>query len=172
MQHIEAWRCHVEKEKQSFLRWMVCCVVVAVLVALLAVAAKSFLFAVIAMFFCFFAWNRWQEWKRADRLLSIPLPQTDEQAVRLSQRLGYEMSKPPTWERVSNWIAAVTAVVCVASVSIGVVATSGFWMRALYAVVYAPLVLMLIWLVRIRRRESRAEEEARRRGRDIWQELT
>lgn len=149
----------LKQQRGRYVRWTVCCVVFAVLVTVVAAITHAAFFGIVAAFFYFFAWNRWKEWGRIERWLSNPVPTNDQERAVWAEAFVKEIKHPPLWERVSDWIAGVTATALVLGVSFFVTATSGLGMRILYGLVYGLGVLVLLrWFLTNRRQLRQLEE--------------
>jgi Flp pilus assembly protein TadB len=152
--------------------WMFIAGVFAVLVMVTAVLAKSVLFGVVAAFLCLFAWNRRTERERVERWLSRPTPENQQERIIWARIFYDEIRHPPVWLRITDWISAITAVALVGTVSVVVVATSDFWMRLLYGLIYfLAALLVLLWLL-ARQRFARELKARIALSGQKWNELT
>jgi small-conductance mechanosensitive channel len=171
---------HTEEQRTVWLHqlrsrysvWMFIAGVFAVLVTVSAVLAKSVLFGVVAAFLCMFAWNRWTERKRVERWMSRQTPQNQQERIVWARIFYDEMRHPPVWLRITDWISAITAIAFVGTVSVVVVATSGFWMRLLYGLIYfLAVLLVLLWLLAWQRLTRELKAQIALSGQN-WSELT
>ena|SRR2546426_934948 len=169
---------HTEEQRTVWLHqlrsrysaWMCISGVFTVLVMFIAIVAKSLLFGVVASFLCMFAWNRRTERKRVERWLSST-PENQQERITWT-RIFYEMSHPPVWLRITDWISAITAVALIATVSVVVLATSGFWIRLLYGLIYVLAALLILFWLAVRRRFARELKARIALGNQTWGELT
>jgi hypothetical protein len=129
--------------RSRYRRWAIVCVVSFCAVTTLAVLTRAAVFAVVAAFFAFFAWDRTLQWRRADRYLSKPLPNDEAEMLAWAERVSCESCHVPTWEKISHWVAWLTAAGLAIMQTAVIWFTSGFWMKMLYAVGWAVVILLL-----------------------------
>lgn len=162
----------LQQQRRRYLGWMLTSGLFAIFVVVVATLAKSVTFAVIAVFLLLSAWNRWLEYRCVKRWTSRPAPGDEQERVIWALAFYNEMSHPSIWLRISNRIAAVTAVMLVLAVSMIVVAVSGFWTRFLYGLAYGITGLAVsLWVLTERRYARERKERLRLRG-EMWSDLT
>jgi Flp pilus assembly protein TadB len=158
--------------RRRYSAWMFVAGVFAVLVLVTAMFAKSVLFGVVAAFLFLFACNRQIERQRIDRWLARPTPENQEQRIIWARIFYDEMCHPSVWLKITEWISAIAAMALVVTVSVVVIATTGLWMRLLYASIYFLVAcLILLWLL-VRRELSRELKNRIALSSRQWSELT
>ncbi len=170
--HTEAQRTvWLQQLRSRYSAWMFISGVFTVLVIVAAILARSPLFGVVAAFLCMFVWNRRTERKRVERWISRPA--SEKQPERITWvRIFYEMSHPPVWLRITDWISAITAVALIATVSVVVLTTNGFWIRLLYGLIYVLAASIVLFWLAVRRRFARELKARIALGSQRWGELT
>jgi hypothetical protein len=161
----------LQKQRNRYRRMSVYCVVFAVLLTIVTAITHFVVFGVVAAYFCFFSWNRWHEWRRAEHWLKDPA-RVDKQK-RATWLVGFarESNQPPLWERVSNWIAGITAIAVVGIQFTIAILTGGLWIRIFYGFVCGLLGLaFLAWLWM--RRRARLGGRSGDTMPEPWDELT
>src|SRR5438552_19023824 len=97
------------EQRDRYRKWMLYSGIFGALTVLITILTCSVAFGVVAAFFVFFTWNRWMEWRRVRVWLSNPFPEDPERRAVSVEELWQERLNPPNWERISNYIAIVTA---------------------------------------------------------------
>jgi hypothetical protein len=145
----------LESEKVRFARWLAVCAVFAVLATTLAMGTRSVFFSVVAALAWFFVWNRWKSWKL---IRSVPKPSLSDDAeqIRWLHSVLNLIENPPQWWRMSELASAVILLGLYAVVTFFIVMTSGTWMKVLYGVSWATIVIVIPFRVSyIRKRQRR-----------------
>jgi hypothetical protein len=142
---VAKFRAILLKQRSRYLRWAIVCAVFFILVTVAALLAESVTFAIVAGYFAFFAWDRCMQWQRTTRWLSRSLGGNDETLLNWALNVSRESSQPPTWEKISHWVAGLTAFGLAVMQTTVVWMTAGFWMKSLYAFGWVVVMLVLIW---------------------------
>jgi len=164
-----AW---LKQQRRRYVGWLVTAAVLAGLVMVVAGLAKSIAFGVAAVYLWLFACNRWMEHRRVKQWLLRPMPMNDSERFICAQIFYDEMSHPPVWLRVSNWIAAITGVAGGVAVSAVIIATSGLWIRLLWGLAYGLVALHIFAWVCTKLRYLQQLKAHRALGRARWSDLT
>jgi Flp pilus assembly protein TadB len=151
----------LEVAKARFGRWLVVCCVLAVAASVIAVGTKSAAFFAVAGFAWFFVWNRWKARAYVSALSAIPVPSDDVERVRWVTAVNEAALHPPSWWDRSENFAGATFIALFALVTYFVVVISGLWMRVLYAVAWAGLVLYIVLRVKDARRSRKSMPAAK-----------
>lgn len=141
----------LKKESKRVGRWLVLCIIFAVVVSALAAATRSFSFLAVALFAWFFVWNRW---KLRGSLQSF-LPAPSEGQGGWLRNAAHELGHPPRWYKYSEYVAALTFIVLFALITVEVTATSGIWVRILYAGCWIVLAASVFVRIRVARQKRR-----------------
>jgi hypothetical protein len=142
--------------KARFERWLVICCLFAIGASVIGVGTKSVAFFAIAGFGWFFVWNRWKARALVSALSSIPVPSDDAERVRWVTTVKNAVLHPPSWWNRSENYAGATLIALFALITYFVVGISGSWMRVLYAVCWAVLLLYIALRVRDARRRRKS----------------
>lgn len=134
----------LDKEAKRVVRWAISCLMFATAVSTLTVATKSLVFFPVAIFAWFFAWNRW----KFARLLYSHLPSPDQDQYAWMESVIRSLQNPPAWYGYSEYLAALTFLMLFGLITIEVTATSGIWIRVLYAVCW--LLSLAVIVIRLR----------------------
>ena len=161
----------LEEQRNRHRRMAVYCAVFAVLLTIVTRITHFVVFGVVAMYFCFFTWNRWYEWRRTEQWLTDPARVDEKKRGTWLADSVRESNHAPRWERVSNWIAGITAIAVVGIQSAIAILTGGLWTRIFYGFVCGLVglaFLALLWMRRRARLGARSGEPVA----DSWDELT
>ena len=142
-EQLAAFRYRLLKLTSRFRRWAIVGVVSFFSVATLAVLRRAAVFAVVAAFFAFFAWDRTLQWRRAHRYASQPIPMDEAKVLTWIEQVSRESCHVPTWEKVSHWVAWLTAAGLLIMQTAVIWFTAGFWMKMLYAFGWVVVILVL-----------------------------
>lgn len=134
----------VESRKRGLEIWLIACGVFAILVSVLSVYTQSLFFGVVAAFGWFFVWNRWKCWKFVRSLSPKSLLPIETERSQWIDTILKPIQNPPLWARVSEYLAAVVLIAMFGVVTLVVVKTSGIWLRVLYGLSWAVIVLTIV----------------------------
>jgi Flp pilus assembly protein TadB len=101
-------------------------------------------------------WNRWKSRAYVAALSSIPVPSDDAGRARWVTTVNDAALHPPSWWDRSENFAGATFLALFALITYFVVVISGLWMRVLYAVAWAVLVLYIVLRVKDARRRRKS----------------
>jgi hypothetical protein len=142
----------VESRKHGLTIWLTICCVFAILVTALSVYTQSLFFGVAAAFGWFFVWNRWKCWRFVRTLLPRPLLPTEHERSQWIDNILKAVENPPLWARVSEYLAGVALIAMLGVVTLVLVRTSGTWLRLLYGLCWAVIVIRIALSVKCARR--------------------
>ena len=108
-EQITAFREHLLKQRSGFLRTALACLILFPFLATVTIITRATVFGVIAAYFVFFAWERVMQWRRVSQWLSTPLPLDETEMLMWAQQVAEESNQLATWQRVSHWVAGLTA---------------------------------------------------------------
>jgi hypothetical protein len=141
----------LEQEVHRVARWAICCLIFALGASALVIATRSLVFLVVAVFAWFFAWNRWRLWRF---LIACPPPPTENQDAWFEKTLQ-RLLNPPSWYRLSEYVAAVTLLMLFGIITFVVTSTSGTWMRLLYGMCWLLIGIVVVFGRIAHQREKR-----------------
>jgi hypothetical protein len=149
------------KDARRLMRWAIGCAAMAFAVAMMALTPRGLVFFFISAFFGFACWNRLKERQRLQRLIEIPVPQTEQEASGWASSVNSEFANP-LWERISSWVVgAVIASMLLLQYWV-VMATAGFWMQVFYLIIYAGMPVFIYWAREFLRSHPEIEREHQR----------
>ena len=166
----------LEEARAQQFRIAILCGVMGIAVSAVAMAARgAWVFFVVAGYFFFFAWNRRMESLRtagmatlASEGLAAAENQDPARRGEWVEKFWAETLDKPAWEKVSNWIAIVTAVLLWGFVQIMNFITSGTGMRVFFATTGVLIAAILLKVWNMRRRMKHDLEPMQ----DEWNEIT
>jgi hypothetical protein len=144
---VDSLREVLESEKVRLARWLALSGVFAVFVTSLSVLTRSAFFFVAAGLAWFFVWNRWKCRKFIRSLPKPPLSGDAEQMQWLHSVLNI-IEHPPKWWSVSEYTSAIILMGLYAVVTFFVASTSGIWMKMLYGVSWAIILIVTFFRVK------------------------